>query len=130
MIIAEPEKGMFMCRFGIKNLQILLILLTYILYPIKILRKFQSFKIFHGILRTFVSDTMAQSLVTVREYLPKLLDQAAFLITCFAKVNETGQIFIQSDDFRLRMPDIKLNVVKYETLSNNSNTFFNTIRVF
>lgn len=57
---------------------------------------------------------MAQTLVTVREYLPKLLDQHAFLITCFAKVNETGQVFIQYDDFQLRTPDIKLNVVKCE----------------
>jgi len=64
-------------------------------------------------------DTMAQTLVTVREYLPKLLDQAAFLITCFAKVNETGQIFIQSDDFRLRMPDIKLNVADDHALIAN-----------
>lgn len=46
--------------------------------------------------------------VTFKEYYKKLLDQAAFNISCMAKVHETDYDYFAQDDFRVRKPDIKI----------------------
>lgn len=46
--------------------------------------------------------------VTFHEYFKKLLDQAAFNISCMAKVHGTEFDYFAQDDFRVRKPDIKI----------------------
>lgn len=48
--------------------------------------------------------------VTFKEYYKKLLDQAAFNISCMAKVHETDYDYFAQDDFRVRKPDIKIKL--------------------
>jgi transglutaminase 1 len=48
--------------------------------------------------------------VSYDEYKSKLEDQAAFNISAKATVTETGFEYLAQDDFRVRMPDIKLEV--------------------
>lgn len=46
--------------------------------------------------------------VTFHEYFKKLLDQAAFNISCMAKVHGTEFDYFAQDDFRVRKPDIEI----------------------
>lgn len=48
--------------------------------------------------------------VTFLEYYKKLLDQAAFNISCIAKVHDTDFDYVAQDDFRVRKPDIKVKL--------------------
>lgn len=48
--------------------------------------------------------------VTFYEYYKKLLDQAAFNISCLAKVHGTEYDYFAQDDFRVRKPDIKIKI--------------------
>ena len=50
--------------------------------------------------------------VTWDEYGPKLLDQGAFNMVCFATVKDTNFEYFAQDDFRVRKPDIKIKVMK------------------
>lgn len=44
------------------------------------------------------------------EYYRKLQDQAAFNISCMAKVHETDFDYYAQDDFRVRKPDIRISI--------------------
>lgn len=44
------------------------------------------------------------------EYGPRLLDQAAFNISCLATVKDTNFEYFAQDDFRVRKPDIMIEV--------------------
>ncbi|XP_037037694.1 annulin isoform X2 [Bradysia coprophila] len=46
--------------------------------------------------------------VTFDEYFGKLMDQAAFNISCMANVRDTDYEYFAQDDFRVRKPDIKI----------------------
>lgn len=46
--------------------------------------------------------------VTFYDYFKKLMDQAAFSISCIAKVHETDFDYYAQDDFRVRKPDVKI----------------------
>ena len=48
--------------------------------------------------------------VTAEEYLHHVGDQASFHLAVFARVEETGQEFADLDDFRLRDPDLEIQV--------------------
>lgn len=48
--------------------------------------------------------------VTFHEYYKKLQDQAAFNISCKAKVHDTDYDYYAQDDFRVRKPDIKISI--------------------
>lgn len=48
--------------------------------------------------------------VTFDEYFTKLLDQAAFNISCMATVVGTNFDYFAQDDFRVRKPDIKIKL--------------------
>lgn len=48
--------------------------------------------------------------VTFYEYFHKLLDQAAFNISCMASVKDTEFEYFAQDDFRVRKPDIKISI--------------------
>lgn len=48
--------------------------------------------------------------VTFHEYYKKLQDQAAFNISCKAKVHDTDYDYYAQDDFRVRKPDIKISL--------------------
>lgn len=48
--------------------------------------------------------------VTFHEYFKKLLDQAAFNISCMATVRDTDYEYFAQDDFRVRKPDIKITL--------------------
>lgn len=48
--------------------------------------------------------------VTFNEYYRKLQDQAAFNISCMAKVHETEYDYYAQDDFRVRKPDIRISI--------------------
>lgn len=48
--------------------------------------------------------------VTWEEYAPHLMDQAAFNIACLATVHDTNFEYFAQDDFRVRKPDIKIQV--------------------
>ncbi|XP_034230748.1 annulin [Thrips palmi] len=48
--------------------------------------------------------------VSWEEYAPRLLDQAAFNIACLATVHETDYEYFAQDDFRVRKPDIKIQL--------------------
>lgn len=48
--------------------------------------------------------------VAFYEYYNKLLDQAAFNISCMAKVKDTDFEYFAQDDFRVRKPDIKITL--------------------
>lgn len=48
--------------------------------------------------------------VTFDEYFNRLLDQAAFNISCMASVDGTDFDFFAQDDFRVRKPDIKITL--------------------
>lgn len=48
--------------------------------------------------------------VTFHDYYKKLLDQAAFNISCIAKVHDTDFDYFAQDDFRVRKPDIKIKI--------------------
>lgn len=48
--------------------------------------------------------------VTFHEYYRKLQDQAAFNISCMAKVHETDYDYYAQDDFRVRKPDIRISI--------------------
>lgn len=48
--------------------------------------------------------------VTFSEYYRKLQDQAAFNISCMAKVHETDYDYYAQDDFRVRKPDIRISL--------------------
>lgn len=48
--------------------------------------------------------------VTFLEYYKKLLDQAAFNISCMASVKDTDFEYFAQDDFRVRKPDIKITL--------------------
>lgn len=51
--------------------------------------------------------------VTFVDYYKKLLDQAAFNISCIAKVHETDYDYYAQDDFRVRKPDVKIKLQGY-----------------
>lgn len=55
--------------------------------------------------------------VSWEEYGPKLLDQSAFNISCLATVKDTDYEYFAQDDFRVRKPDIKIEVRKTKALS-------------
>ena len=48
--------------------------------------------------------------MTWEEYAPRLMDQAAFNIACLATVHDTNFEYFAQDDFRVRKPDIKIQV--------------------
>ncbi|KAE8736894.1 hypothetical protein FOCC_FOCC017650 [Frankliniella occidentalis] len=48
--------------------------------------------------------------VTWDEYAPRLMDQAAFNIACLATVHNTNFEYFAQDDFRVRKPDIKIQL--------------------
>ena len=48
--------------------------------------------------------------VTAGEYLDKVTENAAMKVYVLARVNETEQMITLKDDFRLRMPDLQLEV--------------------
>lgn len=48
--------------------------------------------------------------VSWQEYGPKLMDQSAFNISCLATVKETDYEYFAQDDFRVRKPDIKIEL--------------------
>lgn len=48
--------------------------------------------------------------VAFHEYFGKLLDQAAFNISCMASVKDTNFDYFAQDDFRVRKPDIKITI--------------------
>lgn len=48
--------------------------------------------------------------VTFYDYFKKLMDQAAFSISCIAKVHETDFDYYAQDDFRVRKPDCKIKL--------------------
>lgn len=48
--------------------------------------------------------------VTYQEYAPELVDQCSFNIACLANVKETEFEYFSQDDFRVRKPDIQVNV--------------------
>lgn len=48
--------------------------------------------------------------VTFDEYYKKLMDQAAFNISCMASVIGTEYDYFAQDDFRVRKPDIKITL--------------------
>lgn len=48
--------------------------------------------------------------VAFHEYFTKLLDQAAFNISCMASVKDTDFDYFAQDDFRVRKPDIKITI--------------------
>ncbi|XP_046608601.1 annulin isoform X1 [Neodiprion virginianus] len=50
--------------------------------------------------------------VSWEEYGPRLLDQCAFNITCLASVQEGNFEYFAQDDFRVRKPDIKIQVTE------------------
>lgn len=54
------------------------------------------------------------------EYAPRLLDQAAFNIACLATVHETDYEYFAQDDFRVRKPDIKIQVCTSSSASPSS----------
>ncbi|KAJ8680712.1 hypothetical protein QAD02_016499 [Eretmocerus hayati] len=49
--------------------------------------------------------------VSWEEYGPKLLNQAAFNISCLATIKDTDFEYFAQDDFRVRKPDIKIELV-------------------
>ena len=48
--------------------------------------------------------------VVAGEYLDKVTENAAMQVYVLARVDETEQMITLKDDFRLRMPDIQLEV--------------------
>lgn len=48
--------------------------------------------------------------VTFDDYYKKLLDQAAFSISCIGKVHEIDFDYYAQDDFRVRKPDVKIQL--------------------
>ncbi|XP_031617392.1 annulin isoform X1 [Contarinia nasturtii] len=48
--------------------------------------------------------------VTFYDYFKKLLDQAAFSVSCIAKVHESDYDYYAQDDFRVRKPDVKIRL--------------------
>lgn len=48
--------------------------------------------------------------VSYQEYSPELVDQCSFNIACLASVLETEFEFFSQDDFRVRKPDIRIQV--------------------
>lgn len=51
--------------------------------------------------------------VTFLDYYKKLMDQAAFNISCIARVHETDYDYYAQDDFRVRKPDVKIKLQGY-----------------
>lgn len=56
---------------------------------------------------------MIEMEVTFIDYYKKLLDQAAFNISCIARVHETDYDYYAQDDFRVRKPDVKIRLQGY-----------------
>ena len=48
--------------------------------------------------------------IQAEEYLHCIVDQVAFKVNVLAMVAETKQTFADHDDFRLRRPDLKIEV--------------------
>ena len=48
--------------------------------------------------------------ITGEEYLHLIVDQVAFKISVLAMVEETKQVYADHDDFRLRRPDLEIEV--------------------
>ncbi|XP_014223313.1 annulin [Trichogramma pretiosum] len=48
--------------------------------------------------------------VAWEEYGPKLMDQSAFQISCLATIKDTNFEYFAQDDFRVRKPDIKIQL--------------------
>lgn len=48
--------------------------------------------------------------VTFYDYYKKLMDQAAFNISCIAKVHDTDYDYYAEDDFRVRKPDVRVQL--------------------
>lgn len=48
--------------------------------------------------------------VTANEYLDHVTEQYCFEITAIGRVRETGRQFVVRDDYRLRRPDITIEV--------------------
>lgn len=48
--------------------------------------------------------------VTFAEYYKRLLDQAAFNVSCMVSVKDTDYEYFAQDDFRVRKPDIKIKL--------------------
>jgi hypothetical protein len=49
--------------------------------------------------------------ITYHDYAPKLCDQCAFNIACLATIKQTDFEYFAQDDFRVRKPDIKFQVL-------------------
>ena len=64
--------------------------------------------------------------VSWEEYGPRLLDQAAFNISCLATVKDTNFEYFAQDDFRVRKPDIKIQV-KHQRININTIKFLGTV---
>lgn len=54
--------------------------------------------------------TQTVMVVTVQDYLNKLLDQSAFAVSMMAIVQETGQIHTDTDECRLLKPNVTIEV--------------------
>ena len=50
--------------------------------------------------------------VSVQDYMSKLLDQSAFMVSIMAVVQETSQIFTATDECRLLKPNVIIEVRK------------------
>ncbi|XP_022103026.1 protein-glutamine gamma-glutamyltransferase K-like isoform X2 [Acanthaster planci] len=57
------------------------------------------------------SDQITMS-VNADEYLDKMVDQSAFKIFLLGHVDETGQAFVEEEDFRLRTPDLDVKLLR------------------
>lgn len=53
---------------------------------------------------------VVQMEVTFYDYFKKLMDQAAFSISCIGRVHETDYDYYAEDDFRVRKPDVKIKL--------------------
>lgn len=53
---------------------------------------------------------MIEMEVTFYDYFKKLMDQAAFNISCIAKVHDTDYDYYAEDDFRVRKPDVRVKL--------------------
>lgn len=51
--------------------------------------------------------------VSWEEYGSRLLDQCAFNVACLANVKDSNYEYFAQDDFRVRKPDIKIEVILY-----------------
>ncbi|XP_022103039.1 LOW QUALITY PROTEIN: protein-glutamine gamma-glutamyltransferase K-like [Acanthaster planci] len=57
------------------------------------------------------SDQITMS-VNADEYLDKMVDQSAFKVFLLGHVDETGQAFVEEENFRLRTPDLDVKLLR------------------